>query len=692
MNLINHWKCTQALVFVSLLSAQVGWAGVSVRSLLDQTDRPRVEQIEALLKDRSYDLSPLRNETELPKDLNKLRPEWQNHFPLWYEALVKGAPRMIASFEASFPGATWAFIGRDMAILADLFEAFYRARGQRDRVVRIGMSRGTMVGLTLPLAYEFLSSHGFQWSLGMHPFILVDAISRGGGRQARLLLNAGYDHLQKELKKGRSELADVPLNEWLPFFNCIGLRVLTTDIPDRPLDSVPRLAQEYPHAEFIDFNDYSLLTYRDPFVVSDVIGVNEAGYTHWTGAWHGSYGKVFRHHGKVLASQGEQASPEMKTAIVIYQAHVVKLAQSPEFLRQVEEAYRDVLYEWGGRRGEAFPLVRPQANRNVSIIKVRRQIRDSGRLGDLLSVFEGDDAQRLTPEDWNRLRGLITDRVKNLVSSATCEEREQVLVTQWNRKESWVNPQVWGSSWIRGVSSLTESDLIKIYSGEYWKDRGSFSRSLTLPFENWMRRSAAVIRRSLDLVQTPEQLEVWLDRFQAAGVLGTSPVLEVLQSRMDLLTDSVLRKWIQTRPGVVMEFPKALLVRGLKLQLSDARAPSGMLGTLRNHWDNLSPTIRSQLSEDYREPFFALQPNVHEMNDWITLTCDPNGPQHFKAASRALDLIPSRLEYKQLKLPALRKGVAPSVDPALVEEVRSKAKQIRFKPKFLQWMDGLLHG
>src|SRR4051812_9697865 len=94
--------------------------------LLAQPERPTISQILTLLG-QTDTLPPLENRKDLPRDQDKLDGGYQNNFPLWLQALESNCPKMITAFEGAFPGATWAFIGRDMDIHADCFEAFYGA-------------------------------------------------------------------------------------------------------------------------------------------------------------------------------------------------------------------------------------------------------------------------------------------------------------------------------------------------------------------------------------------------------------------------------------------------------------------------------------------------------------------------------------------------------------------------------------
>jgi hypothetical protein len=262
-------------------------------------------------------------------------------------------------------------MGRDMAVIADLFEAFYTSIGQHDRVIRLGMSTATLDSMTQETTLEFLKSSGINLD-GKIPYLLVDAVSRGGGRQGRALINAVYSNANgddkslakrffdsvfsdssKDTNKGSKSIGDL-----LYYFNMIGLRVFTTKIPDIPIQKAQaQLALDAEALEkeikkgHVDFGKrHNILSFTDARSM-DFLGINEAGYTHWTGAWHGSYGAIEKSAGRVFARPGQVSDLAMRQAIVGFQAAIVDLASSPDFRARVEEAAKKIGYH--------FPLNRP---------------------------------------------------------------------------------------------------------------------------------------------------------------------------------------------------------------------------------------------------------------------------------------------------------------------------------------------
>lgn len=314
--------------------------------LVNSPTRPTVQQIREARKGWTPFMLP--DGSQLPKDPNRPAPSLQNNFKVWFERLELEGPQMIASFESAFPGATWVFMGRDMAVLADLFESFYTAIGQNSRVIRLGMSTATLDSMTQETALQFLKSSGANID-GKTPYLLIDAVSRGGGRQGRALINAVYS----EAQAGGKSLSDL-----LYHFNMIGLRVHTTKIPDIPIQKAQdHLAQDVSALEKdlkkgpVDFGKrHNILSYSDARSI-EFLGINESGYTHWTGAWHGSYGAVEKSGGKVFAKPGPASDLAMRQAIVSFQAAIVDLASSPDFRSRVEQAAEKIGYH--------FPMSRP---------------------------------------------------------------------------------------------------------------------------------------------------------------------------------------------------------------------------------------------------------------------------------------------------------------------------------------------
>lgn len=341
----NTSRFSPLLLIPSFLLGLNSYA-ISERDLLTQSARPSVAQTQQLLA-TGWRPEALHNATQLAKTPGKGVIELQNDFPTWYQQVIQGAPRMLACFEKTFPGAKWAFIGRDTAPIADFFDAFYQSLGQTDRVARIPMSSETLESLNTDGAtLSLLAKSGLdvtQLSSMKHPYILVDAISKKGGTQGRHLLDAIF-------KPYRGKHAMLSR-----YINFIGLRVSTTELPYQDVCNGYQIlnSNEYSQAAALgSFHPGLILSYDDLRPAHTFVGINEAGYTHWVGAWHGPYGES-RAVGNqwTLPEPGEPTDSILRKYVLDYQAHLILAAQSPHLLQKVQQAAHALSY--------TFPIQRP---------------------------------------------------------------------------------------------------------------------------------------------------------------------------------------------------------------------------------------------------------------------------------------------------------------------------------------------
>lgn len=283
---------------------------------------------------------PFLNEIEEGKNIPVRAEHVANYFDKriditkWLRILLETSPRMIATAEQLYPGAKWIFLGRDAMAISDVFEAYYHSIGEKNRVIRLGVSKASFHHLSeKDLRNQFgayFKQHGFTWEKAhkLPPYILIDAISGGYGRQGRAILAAMYSQGQAE-KKSPLFMADR--------LNMIGLRVSTYS---HPLLYDTTQADYYVkrekwlwvagkilnYAQF--FNLKALLTYQ---AESDHTH-NEAGYTHYIGAWHESYGG-FSTLG--AAAVGASYPIEMKQSILWTQKKIWEAVKSNVFIEEV---------------------------------------------------------------------------------------------------------------------------------------------------------------------------------------------------------------------------------------------------------------------------------------------------------------------------------------------------------------------
>ena len=251
----------------------------------------------------------------------------------WTQLLLRHSPKLIALFENAYPGGRWAFIGRDGAAFADVFEAFYATVGQRDRVIRIGVSKASFDGLTVEHLKSALG--GFNYSVDawakQPPLLFVDPVSRGNGRQGRTLLAQLYEYL--------IQTQDAELFELVKKLNMIGLIVSThggqfTDIhdPHRYLKDFKKVI-DYQRPEGLEalFHHHQFMSVpQDPHLA------NEAGYTHFIGAWHESFGPFGWSGSHAKAAVGKLYHEDLRLSILWTQQQIWNAVTQPWFQQAVK--------------------------------------------------------------------------------------------------------------------------------------------------------------------------------------------------------------------------------------------------------------------------------------------------------------------------------------------------------------------
>lgn len=290
MSLLNYYLTRvfsiQTLSLIIILSTSRGvQAQDDYLRLLNKPTRPTVKEV---------------TDFQIPSERGIPLPA-QNRldFLHWSDVLIDHAPTLIAQLEKAVPGATWAFLGRDSDAIADIVEAFYQSIGQTDRVVRIGMSKTTLWenGNGAQIAtkediVEFIKSYGFDLASfrQSHPFIIVDTLSRGGGTQGRVVIDALYSVYEDQ----GGNAADL-----VRYFNMIGLATSTYQGFINSFDDAEsiftanennyRQRDNHGHSVFRTdfFSEHKILMI--PHAPNDA---HESGYEHFVGAWHERYGPL----------------------------------------------------------------------------------------------------------------------------------------------------------------------------------------------------------------------------------------------------------------------------------------------------------------------------------------------------------------------------------------------------------------
>ena len=261
-------------------------------------------------------------------------------------AIALGAPQLIVKLENTFPGATFAFLGRDTQVIADVVDGFYQSIGQRNRVVQVGISKPTLVGLKdkdieLYLKYYGLDLDKIKNSKG---FIFVDTVSSGevidgervSGRQGRQLLQVLYNAW---IKRGNDP------SELISKLNMVALRVSTfkSDDPGNTkryrdisqFNEINKLNSQFFKIDGHDTNKIGM-DFILPLIKDTPELFNESGYDHFTGAWHEKYLPPLKTKMGYLPQPGSLTHIVYRQSILWLQHQVIDIVSSLEFRQKIK--------------------------------------------------------------------------------------------------------------------------------------------------------------------------------------------------------------------------------------------------------------------------------------------------------------------------------------------------------------------
>lgn len=359
-----------ALLLSFIYAASAAAHGERIKAILDQPLRPTMEQVLEIFHE-------IHDEDGIPVSAHAASGYYDQRLdiPGWLKLLLKNGPRLIVEFEKTYPGATWVFLGRDGLPWADLFEAFYTDLGQPNRVVRIGISKPSMENVSDETLLNLMRDAGVPVDTldQAHPTIFIDSVSGGYGRQGRRLMAALF---KAWTESGRDPLAI------LDKVDMIGLMVST--FQGVPNDIRFKELHQYLQALLlIDTESWGPWSGDDLFSHLRIMTVNrmgdasnEAGYTHFIGAWHDSFGKIRRSKGETKAVPGEQYPEQMKKSVLWQQKKIWQFVRTGNCLQAVQQ--------WAARSGFEFPVKRPAAVKAdpKMLAKFREKI---GSRGDIVN-------------------------------------------------------------------------------------------------------------------------------------------------------------------------------------------------------------------------------------------------------------------------------------------------------------------
>ncbi len=317
-----------------LILTNFAWAQVE---LLSSATRPKISEV------KKFHAAGKRSQATLVSG-------GRFNLKFFRDSLEQGAPQFIAKLEKAYPNGTFVFMGRDTQLIADMVDAFYESIGQKGRVVQLGVSKPTLVGMDADSIMSYLEYYDIKLdSLSeKSPTILVDTISSGeviggsliSGRQGRFILQTVY---KKWMDNGKNP------TELLNRFNMIGMQVSTFQ------DGDPSNAKRYRRIDRLQeatLANSNFLT--SPGIDKNAIGnnfviplisdtrelFNEAGYDHFTATWHDKYQSPKLVDGKLLPNPGSLMPKEYRDSVLWIQHEIIDIVDMPSFKDRVLEEAR----------------------------------------------------------------------------------------------------------------------------------------------------------------------------------------------------------------------------------------------------------------------------------------------------------------------------------------------------------------
>lgn len=294
------------LIVFSALAASA--QNIKQRKLIAEDSRPAIEEI---LSDVKY----LEAFSVTDGDYGRV------------SSIQNNIAKMIVSLEKAFPNGIYAFLGRDMDLIADATDAFYRSINQNDRVARVRFSTPSLENTDSEKIGKYLSQIGLDIRRHKHqarPFVIIDYTSYS--------------------PDGRGQAANLPSQARFIIQNTIRY-LLNNGISPKEVSSRIALAtldeNAKNHVELVEplrgpvartSGEY-IARHRDlnPIVFLDVDS-KMAYYSEW----HDSYGEMKKNkNGKIETEPSGYFDSETKTTVYKYMVDVVNLMISRQMKSEI---------------------------------------------------------------------------------------------------------------------------------------------------------------------------------------------------------------------------------------------------------------------------------------------------------------------------------------------------------------------
>lgn len=329
--------------------------------------------------------------------------------------------RTIARMEKAFSDARWAGVGRDVATLGDLLDAFYSSKGQTDRVARLDVSTGSFT--VDDILIDYLKQKGAPLETGKisesRPFVAFDRTSFGSWRtsQSQLILQAGYQYFQNH----GGNLKD--LVRKFNFITTEPVSIGGSSASNRGIN-----------AEVIGADNV------EPFLQGQENDINHKGSPSRLLAigsdlsdlaeWHESFGTIYRDNDGIIQPQpGAVASAELRNRVLWEMYEVIKISSGDDFYRKVQDAARLLNFNF-------VVFNSKEVSEKLQLLNRKLDEKTSLTIDDLAQSFK--DLPRCQPvkefldQEYEKIVSKITDKdslkvALNVVFAANPEAQKALL-------------------------------------------------------------------------------------------------------------------------------------------------------------------------------------------------------------------------------------------------------------------------
>ncbi len=295
-------------------------ASAGLKKLLDSPTRPTIADVER-------EMSP-KNFPQVLLSTPNLKVSYVR-----FNAIDK----LIAELEWAYPGAIYMPLGRDVVILGDIIDAFYRSQGQPGRVIRLNAS-GPSLNVSEEMIARFVQSSGVDIkNLKKSPgYIIFDGSSYNlpNQSQSTKILNAVYKEYVRQGGKEKDLLTK------FAFFNLFSQAFASVTVEPN-LDRKKFLREQLNHLKNNSFVE----------IPNKTFAASESSYA--ASEWHLSFGLLQEMPDGTVAAAlhpSDLMPLQWRQQILKEVLFIMTVVETPTFRKKVRQRAKELGYDFKIRR------------------------------------------------------------------------------------------------------------------------------------------------------------------------------------------------------------------------------------------------------------------------------------------------------------------------------------------------------